>query len=230
MQLLYIHASGDPGAYTGMNSRFYVLGGVSVSYNDWKFITDDFRAIVSKYFNIFSLPEIHAKKLMRGKAPFDYIDFKQLTDDIAQFLSQAHITLFGIAIDKVKYSKRGYGPINTIVNKALEEIVNRFHIWLQRQQTFGLIVSGASTKGFDTSIRSAYEYFRQRSTTYVTLNRIIDTIFFTPSETSIGIQMADFVSYAIKRNYEYGDNKVFDQIERNFDNSNGNLHGLKVIK
>lgn len=167
---------------------------------------------------------------MRGKAPFDYIDFKQLTDDIAQFLSQAHITLFGIAIDKVKYSKRGYGPINTIVNKALEEIVNRFHIWLQRQQTFGLIVSGASTKGFDTSIRSAYEYFRQRSTTYVTLNRIIDTIFFTPSETSIGIQMADFVSYAIKRNYEYGDNKVFDQLERNFDNSNGNLHGLKVIK
>ncbi len=167
---------------------------------------------------------------MRGKAPFDYIDFKQLTDDIAQFLSQAHITLFVIAIDKVKYSKRGYGSVNTIVNEALEEIVNRFHIWLQRQQTFGLIVSGASTKGFDTSIRSAYEYFRLRSTTYVTLNRIIDTIFFTPSETSIGIQMADFVSCAIKGNYEYGDSKVFDQIERNFDNSNGNVHGLKVIK
>ena len=230
MQLLYIEASGDPGPYTGMNTQFYVLGGVCLSYNDWKFITDDFRAIVSKYFKTFPLPEIHATKLMRGKAPFDIIDFKQLTDDIAKFLSQAHITLFGIAIDKEEYLKRGYGRPNTIVNKALEEIVNRFHIWLQRQQTFGLIVTGASTKGFDTSIRSAYEYFRQQGATFVTLNRIIDTIFFTPSETAIGIQIADFVSYAIKRNYENEDSKVFNQIERKFDNTNGNVQGLKVIK
>ena len=63
MQLLYIHASGDPGAYTGMNSKFYVLGGVSVSYNDWKFITDDFRAIVSKYFNTFHFQKYMLKNL-----------------------------------------------------------------------------------------------------------------------------------------------------------------------
>ena len=230
MQLLYIEASGDPGTYVGMNTRFYVLSGVCISYNDWKLITDDFRAIVSKYFKTFPLQEIHTKKLMMGKGPFKYIDFKQLTDDIAQFLSQAHITLFGIVIDKVEYLNRGLGSPNTIVNNALEEIVNRFHIWLQRQQTFGLIVSGASTNGFDTSIRSAYEYFRQRGTTYVTLNRIIDTIFFTPSETAIGIQMADFVSYALKRNYENEDSKVFNQIERKFEKTNGNVQGLKVIK
>ena len=230
MQILYIDASGDPGAFMGKNTKFYVLGGVCLSYKDWKFITDDFRAIVSKYFKTFPLPEIHTKELMTGKSPFDKIDFKQLTDDIAQFLSQAHITLFGVVIDKVEYIKRGYGPPNTIVNKALEEIVNRFHLWLQRHKTLGMIVSDASSNNFDTSIRNTYQYFRQQGTTYVTLNRIIDTIFFTPSETAIGIQMADFVSYALKRNYENKDSNVFHQILKKFDRNHGKVHGLKIIK
>ncbi len=229
MQILYIDASGDPGTYTGKNTRYYILGGVCMSYKDWKFITEDIRSIESKYFKTLPFPEIHSKDLMTGRAPFDKIDHIQLADDLSAFISQAHITLFGVAIDKVEYARRGYGPPNTIVNKSLEEIINRYHLYLQRHKTLGMIVSDASTENFDNSIRTTYEYFKQQGTTYLTLSRIIDTIFFTPSETAIGIQIADFVSYALKRNYENNDNRVFSVIMNKFDHSKGKSHGLKII-
>ena len=50
MQLLYIDASGDPGPFRGKNTRYYVLSGAAMSYMDWKFITEDFKSIVSTYF------------------------------------------------------------------------------------------------------------------------------------------------------------------------------------
>ena len=126
---------------------------------------------------------------MTGRSPFNEIDHKQIADDLTTFISESHITLFGVVIDKTEYEKRGFAPPNTIVNKTLEEIINRFHIYLQRHRTLGIIISDAITKGFDNSLRSTYEYFRQMGTGFVRLNRIIDTIFFTPYETAVGIQM-----------------------------------------
>lgn len=229
MQLLYIDASGDPGPFMGKNTRTYVLSGVAMSFKDWKFITDDVRSITSKYFGASEIPELHAKELMTGKYPFDKIDSVALATDITDFIKHAHVTLFGIVIDKVAYAKSKLGPPSTIVDKTLEEIVNRFHLYLQRHKAMGLIVSDTNQNGFDTSVRNTYEYFRRQGTTYVKLNRIVDTIFFTPSETAIGIQMADFVSYALKRNFEDSDNRVFKEIEKKFDHNQGRVHGLKVI-
>ncbi len=185
MQILYIDASGDPGPFKGKNTKYYVLSGAAMSYKDWKFITEDFKAILSTYFKTGNIPELHAKELMTGRSPFDVIDHKGLASDLTDFINQAHVTLFGVVINKESYLKKGYGPPNTIVNKTLEEIVNRFHLYLQRHKTLGMIVSDASTEGFDTSIRNTYEYFREQGTQFVKLNRIVDTIFFTPSETII---------------------------------------------
>ena len=212
------------------NTRYYVLSGVALSYKDWKFITEDFKSIASTYFKTGNVPEIHTKDLMTGRPPFDAIDYKGLASDIADFILQSHITLFGVVINKDVYMKRSYGPSNTIVNTTLEEIVNRYHLYLQRHRTMGMIVSDASTDGFDSNIRNTYEYFRERGTRFVKLNRIIDTIFFTPSETVIGIQIADFVSYALKRSYENSDSGVFSKIKTKFDHHNGKTHGLKVIE
>lgn len=116
-----------------------------------------------------------------------------------------------------------------MVNTTLEEIVNRFHIFLQQYKTMGMIVSDASTVGFDNGIRDTYEYFKEKGTRFVTLNLIIDTIFFIPSETAIGIQIADFVSCALKRKYENGEDEIYDFIKGKFDRNNGRIHGLKLI-
>ncbi len=230
MQLLYIDASGDPGPFKGRNTRYYVLSGASMSYKDWKYITEDFKSIVSTYFKTGNIPEIHTKELMSGRPPFDAIDYKGLAAELADFIHQAHITLFGVVINKEVYVKRGYGPPNTLVNTTLEEIINRFHLYLQRHKTLGMIVSDASTDGFDNNVRNTYEYFREQGTKFVRLNRIIDTIFFTPSETAIGIQIADFTSYALKRNFENSDGEIFLKIKNKFDRNNGKTHGLKIIE
>ena len=106
-----------------------------MSFKDWKFITEDFKSIVSTYFKTGNIPEIHTKDLMTGRPPFDKIDHESLASELTDFIKQSHTTLFGVVINKEIYVKRGYGPPNTIVNTTLEEIVNRFHLYLQRHKS-----------------------------------------------------------------------------------------------
>jgi hypothetical protein len=88
----------------------------------------------------------------------------------------------------------------------------------------GIIVSDASAEGFDTRIRSLCEYFRKEGTHFASLARIIDTIFFTPSETAMGIQLADFVAYAIKRKVDNHDSSLFDPFAFRF-----GQHGFRMV-
>jgi hypothetical protein len=211
----------------GGNTRFYVLAGVSMSYKDWEYISKQFDQIMTKYFPK-GAPELHTKHLVNGSPPFNTINHKKLVDQLADFMKTAHVTLFGIAINKPEYVQK-IGPAAQIVDRSLEEMINRFHIYLQRHSAMGILVSDASAVGFDTRVRNLYEYFRRKGTRFVRLKRIIDTIFFTPSETAIGIQLADFVAYAVKRHCENNDDSIYSIIERKFDTFSGKVHGFRVI-
>lgn len=120
MQLLYLDASGDPGMYVHTNSKFYILAGVSLSENDWPITTSYFRTLIAKYFPSDDPEEIHTAQLFRGKPPFDKIDYKTMCADISKFIATAHLSLFGIAIDKDQFLIRGLGKPGDIVDRSLE--------------------------------------------------------------------------------------------------------------
>jgi hypothetical protein len=224
LEILYIDSSGDPGMYNHRNSEYYIVGGVALSEVDWGVITRNFNQTISKYFPEGNLPEIHTKDLFAGKPPYDKIDHEALVRDLIGFLQAAHVTLFGIAIHKDKFLLAGMGKPTDVVVKSLEEVVQRFHLFLQNRKQFGIIVSDASAEGFDTRIRTTYEYFRREGTRFVTLTRIVDTIFFTPSQTAIGIQLADFVAYAIKRHIVDKDDSLFKPLAKKF-----GKHNFRII-
>ncbi len=210
------------------NSRFYVLAGLTMSENDWSLISLRFEEVMRNYFPT-NIPEVHTHEIVGRRVPFNNIDTNRLLHDIGQFIRAAHITLFGIAIDKQEFINLGVGPPDHIVIRSVEEMVNRYHIFLQRNHTMGIMVSDASAVGFDTRIRQLYEYFRRQGTHFVQVRQIIDTIFFTPSETAIGIQLADFIGYAIRRHCEYRDSSLFDDIKQKFDTYAGEIHGFRII-
>lgn len=224
MQILYIDASGDPGVYDHHNSKYYIIGGVSFSEKDWLLLVEKFNSVVTKYFPPNNLLEIHSKDLFAGHKPFDKIDHKKLVADLISFLQSAHVTLFGIAIHKDEFLLQNLGTPTDIVTRSVEEIVSRFHIFLQNRKEMGIVVSDTSAEGFDTRIRDLYEYFKRQGTHFVTLNRIIDTIFFTPSQTAMGIQLADFVAYAIKRHCADKDDSLFKPLEPKF-----GAHNFRII-
>jgi hypothetical protein len=220
LEILYIDSSGDPGMYNHKNSEHYIVGGVALSEVDWRVITLNFNQTILKYFPKGNLLEIHTKDLFAGKPPYNDIDYKALVKDLVVFLKAAHVTLFGIVVHKDKFLLAGLGKPTDVVVRSLEEVVQRFHLFLQNRKQIGIIVSDASAEGFDTGIRTTYEYFRRQGTHFVTLTRIVDTIFFTPSQTAMGIQLADFVAYAIKRHVVDKDDSLFKPLESKFGEHN----------
>lgn len=198
-----------------------------MSDNDWERIATNFDNLRNKYFSS-NLPEIHAKDLFNGRAPFDTVDGASLIRELTEFIRDAHTTLFGIAINKVEFCKF-IGSPDQIVHRSLEEMVNRYHEFLSRHHSSGIIVSDVSERASDTRIRELYEYFRRQGTHFLQIKKIIDTIFFTPSETAVGIQMADVVAYAIKRHCEDHDDRIWSMIDHKFDRTATGSHGFREI-
>lgn len=60
---------------------------------------------------------------------------------------------------------------------------------------------------------------------------LIETVFFAPSELSLGIQLADMVAGSFFRKIEKNDNQTFDIINSSVRKSeNGVIEGFGVVK
>lgn len=231
MKFLYIDASGNVEAYqAGMNTKYYILAGVALDHRNWEFVTEDLKHVIGSYFDGESIPEIHSNHLMHGKKPFDKINHMDLANDILDFVSGSPVNLFGVVINKRTFLPGKKSPLNNVSFVALEEMVNRFHKCLEREDEMGMIISDVGPNSHvDGGVRNTFEQFRGNGTRFLTPNRIIDTIFFAPSETAIGIQLADFVAYTIRMKYEKANDSFFIKIKGKFEHYNGKVHGFKVI-
>lgn len=83
-----------------------------MSYKDWKYITEDLKFTMSRFFDAISIPEIHSSELFRGKAPFDRIDHFALVNEILDFISR---TQFGKNIR----SKNRTAQVNEVLCKRI---------------------------------------------------------------------------------------------------------------
>ena len=148
-------------------------------------------------------------------------------NDLVDFVATHPAILFAIVVDKVLYQRKYSSPI-PIATFCLDAITSRFHEYLQRVNDEGAIISDRSSRRSDDVLLKAFENMKQQGTQFVRLSRIMDTVFFTPSETAIGIQLADIVSNVVFRHYEKGDSTYFNRLRSSFDSSGGRIHGLRL--
>lgn len=127
--------------YVHTNSKFHILAGVSISENDWPITTSYYKALCAKYFPSNNLAEIHTAQLFRGKSPFDKIDFKAMCGDISKFIATAHLSFFGISIDKDQFLIRGLGKPNEIVDRSIEAATTDGNFCLSWSSVSSLSVS-----------------------------------------------------------------------------------------
>jgi Protein of unknown function (DUF3800) len=226
MHLLYIDESGSD------EHTNFVLGAVAVFEGEIEQISKQLDDLQTHYFpndpNLveFHVRELRARSLQRG-SNFTQQEFFKLIDDIASVIVGAHpfgLTLFGTVVHRPSY------PDQDNYNLAFEDMCKRFDSFLVAKHK-----SGHPSKGLLILDRSAQESEIQRISTefkafgtrWGKLYNIVDAPLFAESHTSRMIQLADFVSYALFRRYEFGHARDLDKITRRFHQTDGVLHGLK---
>ena len=237
MYVLYLDASGDAGQYVGTNSKFYVLAGMAVKPERWHQTRQEVAKTVQTHFGSNPPPrELHASVMVRSKPPFHKINVTKLIDDIYTLISKIDFTLFAVVIDKVAHWRQYVRPFPP-QELALDSMVGRYEWFLERTNDVGMIVNDQAGGGYDKRLLNLFEGFKRDGATYKKLDRMIDTVFFTPSETAVFLQLVDLWAYAIYVNSEFatsGDPRYvylrskYALISAKFDRDlNGNVVGLR---
>ena len=232
MYLLYLDESG-----THRDARHFVLAGVAVHESNLYWVKEQVDSLQSKYFPAIQDPvKFHATTLRMPDEDLHRIDppFNELSEqerselllDLYQIVYKVYGTFFAVVIDKT-YLNASQDPYE----RALEEILSRFDHFIGRMyrehsaRDRGLIVIDNS------SFRERLEWFAHqlasKGTRWGDLHAIVDIPFFTLSESSRLLQIADLITNTVYGRYESGHALEFDRMLPKFDqDDSGVMHGL----
>jgi Protein of unknown function (DUF3800) len=227
MHLMYLD---DSGSARNKSEEFFVLAGVSVFERQGYWLSKAVNDLLKAIFPVdWASVELHASPILSGNKRWRAVPKAERLAFLADALTllvqspRRSVRLFGAAISKTKSGE--FDPVLL----AYEQTVSRFDQFLGR-----LYKAGETQRGIVIFDKSSSEADLQRvSATYAdaghkwgVLHNIVEVPLFLDSRASRLVQLADLVAFAIYRNFEKGDNRLFDIIEPAFDRDGGVRHGL----
>ncbi len=231
--ILYIDGSGS---VSNPNDRHFVLAGVAVFERQiYHLITELDKVVGSFGLGAVDQVELHGSPMYNGKgSPWKSLPQRSIRESMI-------LSALGV-LDRASRSTRAFGVAvektavapDDPVERAFEEICNRFNLYLDRNYRMrgrrdadkqkGLIVMDQSH--YEQPLQALSKEFRLTGTRWGNLRNIGEVPLFIPSRASRLVQLADLVAFAMWRKYEYQDGRFFDPIIPKFDAAGGVLHGL----
>lgn len=215
---LYLDESGDGGwlpAHGGnSNEPYFVYAGAILTPRQNFEAKDRLNNIFNEHFGRQNHPEeIHYADIVQRNGDFSTLSSAEkddLTDDLFQLILDLEPTLMATVIDKDRL-KRKYGShANPPKRLAFRATIDRFHKYLREMEGVGSVTIDSSERSFDRQLRELI-YDAQDSGIKLegvdqgdtTLPRLMDTVTMSPSEMSVGIQIADIVAYQVRHEFRY---------------------------
>jgi hypothetical protein len=231
VHILYLDESG-----LHAEANVFVLGGLAVFEREVYWFTQDLEAIQQRYFpNVTEPVEFHLAKLRapegRIEPPFDSLSVlqrRQLAADIFRIIRERRGVVFGAAIEKQ------WCHHEDPYNRAFEEMVNRFDLFLARLNAQAAAQGRDEQRGLIVVAESSYRQqlevlgrrFRGGATRWRQVRTLADVPFFVPAANARLLQFADFCANAIYGRYNSGHTRDFDTIAAKFDREGGRIHGM----
>ncbi len=232
---LYLDASGDTGwtpPFGKSKTTWYVLAGLVLTPDSdlkahqetnrilEKYVPEDVR---TKYRD--NQYELHYLHVIRGENIFSHLkteELKALADEVFNLILELKPVLFATAINKTQL-KRVYGIHAHLPNRlAMRATIGRFSIYLKRKNLIGTVTYDAEEYRKDKSLQEMIIGFRRYGIVLTgenyrprmddKLGNLLNTINMSASETSPGIQLADFCSRSVWQHFEHGKSNRFNQI------------------
>ncbi len=246
MYLLFLDESGTPPKPEKAAGRYLVIGGVIIPEGAWQAIAKEFKKLMSplefnvngeikwKYFgtgnNTKDNPLVHlsrAKKDSLREAIFKLITSRKAIKLICC------VTCVEVAFSRPTISNQ-----TDVYHLTYKGVTERFQYFLQDasrvtgQTQYGLIVSDHRQTCDDQNLRKRHHELIEKPCeyTYIYAN-IVETIFFAPSEATVGLQLADMVAGAVHRSFQYGEHRFAEMIRPAMRSSPmGDVNGWGLVK
>ena len=227
LHFLFLDESGGPGSPKQGTTNYFVIGGVIFYYEDWLELqkkindlkqTNNIDPWIEIKWRHIHLPPSYPKNplthLSLNEREKFAIDFFKIITRIKSLRLVATVT------DKRKaYKKKYIQKPEDIYEHTLVPTIERFQYFLGHKQCYGIVIQDQRETHQDTHLRRFFQNLITKGTYWTKFPRIIEGIFLTASEYSIGIQCADFCVGAIFRKHERKDDTYFNIISNKFKGS-----------
>ena len=235
MYIVYLDESGNPNGRNSGQDNF-VLGGIAVHEGQIRSLSESLDAIQSRYFSDISVPiEFHATEINSGKNRFHRLtrpQRKNLMNDVYNTVStiqypRAILFATVMNISSVKSPDQA-------IRDTFEDLVQRVNTFLVRMNRAdnpqkGLLIIDRATNT-EAKYRTLISEFREAGTQYGYLGNIVDIPYFSQSDDTRLLQIADFCAYAVFRSYERGDDQFLNKIIHRFDRRSRDFQGVDGLK
>lgn len=247
MYLCFIDESGTP-PKPGQQGRppYFVIGGVIIHEAQWHDISDELKALKAR-----------EEFKIRGEIKWRYFGpANNDPENTVAHLDQEHKDAFRKAFYGIITKRKAVKIIACVASVAVayqQDYVNtqedlyqytykpiseRFQYFLQDMERtvgskqLGIMVADHRGKTQDDALRYKHQRFVEaEAPVFSNYNNYVETLFLTPSHSSVGIQLADMVAGAIGRKFNSNDALYYDQIEPSFRRSAaGNIQGFGSVK
>jgi hypothetical protein len=229
---LYLDSTADPGwtpPWGKSNTGFYVVAGLALSPESDLQAYHQTQDILKKYIpeEKWNYPnfELCYHHLIRGKGIYETLSHKtrfEMANEVFDLLLKLKPILFATVIDKKKLKVR-YG-VNAHDPKLLgiRATIHRYSMFLKGRSEVGGVTMDAEEYRKDRLMQEMVKTFKKtgiiiRGADYQPIyderiDRILNTINFTDSTMSAGIQLADFCCRTTWQHYERSKSDRFNQI------------------
>jgi hypothetical protein len=244
MYILFIDESGSVPPPNKVRQKHFVLGGIVIPTGIWHNVRKDLDSVKSKYaicgeikWRFFSPHNADERNTM------NHLDWptknqvrEEVMDIIVKYKSIRIITSYSV-VDEA-YQREYIEDEHQLHWLCYKVLVERFQYYLQDKsrdvgQTInGLVVCDHRERSQDMRLRSLHsDMVNQDRLNASQYKNLIETVFFVPSELSVGIQLADLVAGSVFRKLEKNDDRFFARIKGSMRTSSaGQLEGYGWVK
>jgi Protein of unknown function (DUF3800) len=132
-------------------------------------------------------------------------DLKRLTDAFFEQLSKCRATVFAVIVDK-RYL-HDHITHETLHKKAYELALERIENFMREYhgKHLALIVMDDTSRTLNRAVAMKHAFFQRAGNTNVDFKHIVEYPFFSASELSNGVQLADLCAYNVYRAFKTRD-------------------------
>lgn len=244
MNIFFIDESNTPLAKEKLqnDNRYFILSGLIIPDEHWKELNYTFKSILRQYkvngeikWRYFSINKDHQTSIAHlSKEEKNNLRFKLLK----MIGSKTYLTSISVICDMQEtYNIMATTPTD-IYENCYKVLLERFQYCLQdkekhtNKQELGMVICDNRDRKDDKHLRETHHHILNKEMDYNSdFNNIIGTVFFAPSDKSMGIQLVDLIAGSIYRYVTRSDDKFYNCIKTIVRrDQNGNAIGRGIIR
>ncbi len=244
MHIFFLDESGTPPSATKRRDKYFVIGGLAIPDGVWRKVRDDLYGMKLRRkvrgelkWRYFSPSNDDTANPMRG---FSQEQKNEIRTEMYQIITSVKSikAMACVACIESAYQIPSVTCADDLYHFTYKPLSERFQYYLQdlskivgRMET-GIIVADHRGPQPDARFRNAHERLLGAEGDFTSkYQNLVESLFFQPSESSVGVQLADMVAGAVWRKFEKGDDFWYQRLEPAIRKSEGGrVEGYGIIK